>query len=54
MNSQFVKKHGGTRLGSGACRKYSEPTTTIAFRVPESKIHEIKEIVKDKLKEYLV
>jgi len=52
MNNQFVKKHGGSRLNSGACRKYSEPTTTIAFRVPCSKVSELKEYVKDKLKEY--
>jgi len=47
-------KHGGSRLNSGAYQKYNESTTTIAFRVPISKVPEIKELVKDKLKEYLV
>jgi hypothetical protein len=46
-------KHGGSRLSSGAKPKYNEPTTTIAFRVPCSKVSELKELVKDKLKEYL-
>ena len=45
-------KQGGSRLNSGAKPKYDEPTTTIAFRVPVSKVPEIKELVKDKLKEY--
>lgn len=43
------KKSGGTRKGSGAKPKYNEPTTTIAFRVPVSKVDEIKDIVKAKL-----
>ncbi len=45
-------KQGGHRQGSGAKPKYKEKTTTITFRVPESKVSEIKELVKDKLKEY--
>jgi hypothetical protein len=40
---------GGSRKGSGAKQKYNEPTKTLAFRVPESKIDEIKELVKSKL-----
>ena len=43
------KKSGGYRKGSGAKPKYNEPTTTSAFRVPESKIDELKDIVKAKL-----
>ena len=39
--------HGGKRKGSGAKPKYSEPTTTIAFRVPISKVEKIKQLVKD-------
>jgi hypothetical protein len=46
-------KHGGSRLNSGAKKKYNETTTTITFRVPCSKVSELKELVKDKLKEYL-
>lgn len=45
-----VKKEnrGGTRKGSGAKPKYNEKTTTIAFRVPISKVDEVKEIIKNK------
>lgn len=43
---------GGKRPLSGAKAKYNEPTTTVAFRVPVSKVEEIKTIVKSKLKEY--
>lgn len=45
---------GGTRQGSGAKPKYKEPTKTIAFRVPESKINEVKELVKNYLKTFLI
>lgn len=41
------KKHGGKRMGSGRKPKYKEPTKTIAFRVPVSKIEEIKKLIKD-------
>lgn len=47
-------KHGGARPNSGPDKKYGEPTTTIAFRVPVSKVQEIKEMVNDKLNEYKV
>lgn len=43
---------GGLRKGSGAKPQYSEPTTTIAFRVPVSKVNEIRKIVKTKLNEW--
>lgn len=42
----YYETRGGTRKGSGAKPKYNEPTKTIAFRVPESKIEHIKSIVK--------
>lgn len=35
----------------GAPAKYAEPTVTLAFRVPESRKQEMKQIVKDLLKE---
>ncbi len=35
--------------GAGRKQKYGEPTTTIAFRVPLSKVDEIKRIVKTEL-----
>jgi hypothetical protein len=36
---------------AGAPAKYGEPTVTLAFRVPESRKEEMKEKVKDLLKE---
>ena len=42
------ENRGGTRKGSGAKPKYNEKTTTIAFRVPISKVDEVKEIIKNK------
>jgi len=37
---------GGTRKGSGAKPKYDEPTKTIAFRVPISRIEHVKSLLK--------
>lgn len=48
------KKSGGPRKGSGAKPKYSEPTTTIAFRVPVSKVDELKDMVNTKLSEWYI
>lgn len=45
-------KRGGKRPFSGAKPKYNEETKTVAFRVPVSKVEEIKTIVKSKFKEY--
>ena len=42
------KDWGGARKGSGAKPKYSEKTTTIAFRVPISKVEEVKLLIKQK------
>lgn len=47
-------KKGGKRIGAGSKPKYKEPTKTIAFRVPQSKIDEIKLIVKTKLSEWVL
>jgi hypothetical protein len=43
-------KHGGKRPNSGAKHKYGEPTKTVTFRIPESKIKDVKKIVADYLK----
>lgn len=43
---------GGPRKGSGAKPKYPKPTTTIAFRVPVSKVGEVKKMVKRLLATY--
>jgi hypothetical protein len=48
------KKSGGSRKGSGAKPKYNEPTTTIAFRAPISKIGELKDMVNAKLSEWSI
>ena len=37
--------HGGKRSNSGAKQKYNEPTRTTAFRIPISKIDEVKKLV---------
>jgi hypothetical protein len=42
---KLKKQRGGTRQGSGAKPKYNEPTKTISFRVPISKIEVIKKMV---------
>jgi len=42
------KDWGGARQGSGAKAKYNEKTTTIAFRVPISKVEEVKVLIKNK------
>jgi hypothetical protein len=44
----FVTKNkkGGKRKGSGAKPRYNEPTKTIAFRVPISRIEHVKSIIK--------
>ena len=47
-------KWGGPRKGSGAKPKYNEPTTTIAFRCPVSKVEELKLIAKSKLNEWAI
>ena len=42
-------KKGGSRKGSGAKSKYGEPTTAKAFRIPISKVDEVKSVVKSLL-----
>ena len=44
-----TENRGGKRENSGSKPKYSEPTKTVAFRCPESKIEELKEIVNNQL-----
>lgn len=39
------EKRGGKRESAGAKSKYSEPTKTTAFRIPVSKIEEVKAVV---------
>jgi len=44
------KNHGGKRTNSGAKQKYGEPTKMVSFRIPESKIKDVKKLVADYLK----
>ena len=53
MQKQIKPTRGGTRKRAGAKPKYNEPTTTIAFRVPVSKVADIKSLVKNQLIKYL-
>lgn len=41
-----TSNRGGTRSGAGRKPKYKEATTTVAFRVPISKVQQVKELVK--------
>ena len=43
---------GGKRQNSGAKPKYNEPTKTTAFRIPISKIDEVKALVREFLASY--
>jgi hypothetical protein len=42
--------HGGKRPNAGRKPKYNEATTTVAFRVPVSKVEQVKELVRKLLK----
>ena len=48
MKLKDKKGWGGARQGSGNKPKYNEKTTTIAFRVPISKVEEVKVFIKNK------
>ena len=49
---KIKENRGGKREGAGAKPKYSEPTKTKAFRIPISKIEEVKEVVNRMLSGY--
>lgn len=46
------KKQGGKRKGAGRKSPFSEPTKTVSFRCPLSKIDELKLYVTAKLLEW--
>lgn len=48
------EKRGGKRQNAGSKPKYSEPTTTTAFRVPISKKEEVREAVNKMLSDYKI
>jgi len=39
--------HGGHRKGAGRPPKYNEPTKYVPFRIPESKVEQVKELVSE-------
>lgn len=41
------EKRGGKRINAGAKPKYTEPTKTTTFRIPISKIDEVKKLVRE-------
>ena len=45
--------HGGKRQNAGAPQKYGEPTKMVSFRVPESKVKEVKSIVAEYLEKLI-
>jgi hypothetical protein len=47
-----IKKQGGSRKGAGRSSKFDEPTKTVAFRCPISKVDELKTVVNGKLSEW--
>lgn len=48
------KKQGGKRLNAGRKSAFTEPTKTVSFRCPLSKVDELKLIVNSKLSEWSV
>lgn len=42
MNKIKKEARGGKREGAGRKERYSEPTTTVAFRCPASKVDALK------------
>ena len=46
MKKKELENRGGKRKGSGAKPKYNEPTKTVAFRVPISRIEHVKSLLK--------
>ena len=49
-----IKKQGGKRQNAGRKSAFTEPTKTVSFRCPLSKIEELKLYVNAKLSEWLV
>jgi len=41
------ENRGGKRANAGSKPKYNEPTKTTAFRIPISKIDEVKKLVRE-------
>lgn len=46
-------RRGGKRKNAGRKSAFNEPTKTVSFRCPLSKVDELKIIIKSKLSEWL-
>ena len=47
LNPPKVKRQGGARFNSGRKPKYTEPCIKVNFKVPQSKVEEIKQAIAD-------
>lgn len=54
MAAKKKLKQGGKRKNAGRKSAFNEPTKTVSFRCPMSKVDELKLIVKSKLSEWSV
>lgn len=52
MKKEEKPKHGGSRKGAGRPAKFSEETTTVAFRIPVGLKEKVVETVQRMLKSY--
>jgi len=54
LGKRKMQLRGGKRKNAGRKSPFSEPTKTVAFRCPMSKVDELRLIVKSKLSEWSV
>ena len=54
LGKRKMQLRGGKRKGAGRKSPFTEPTKTVSFRCPLSKVDELKLIVKSKLSEWSV
>ncbi len=54
MTEEKKGKHGGKRVGAGPKFKYGELTSNITLRVPNSKKEDVRKLVRDYLRDYVV
>ncbi len=51
LEKKIHKPRGGKKAGAGRKLKYKEKTTTTSFRIPKTRVEEIRALVKNRLKE---
>ena len=54
LGKRKMQLRGGKRKNAGRKSAFNEPTKTVSFRCPLSKVDELKLLVKYKLSEWLV